>query len=337
MPTFNATDSNFSRSEAWITQGTSLASNRVGSYIVGRFTGTSLTASVNADNTRVVSFQIDDAPFGLQTLSSGVNTISLGIGLAAGNHKFGLYYDFRGTNAGNRFDGPDVTVNSFTCDALIAETRSSNRLYLFGDSIYTSYLASTHVDSVSMALREGLRPLWHVSSFAIGGTGWQNTGGGSMPPIGTHWNTAWTGQDYTSRPSPDAVYVCMGTNDGGHTDAIVQTNAQNTLTAMLTAWPSAKILLQTPWGGIKRTQVIAAHTAINNPRLILIDNGTEYNRGITTGANDYYSPDDVHPNLKALLGIVTRMGLDLGLNTGVGGSGGTNSGALTATGTFTYV
>lgn len=338
MPTFNATDSNLNRSEAWVITGSglTLGTNRVGSYVSGIFTGTSITASVNADNTRVVASQVDDNPHVTQVLASGANTVTIGTGLATGTHKFKFFYNGRGANAGNRFDGPDVTLNSITCDALSAPLpKAPKRLYMFGDSIFALYQGANHADSISLSITEGLRPIWDVSSFAIGGTGWVNVGGGSMPIIGTHWNTAWTGTSYTF-PAPDAVYICMGTNDGGHTDTAVQNNAVSTLNAMLTRWPSAKILLMTPWGGIKRTAVISAHGAVNSPRVILIDNSTEYNRGLTPGANDYYSNDDVHPNLQALPGIISRMGYDLGVYTAPAGSQ-QAAGTINATGTFTYV
>ena len=337
MATFNATDSNFITSAAWIIQGTALATNRVGAYINGKFNGTSLSVNVTADNTRKLGYQIDDTAHQEVTLANNTSTISLASGLSAGEHKFSIFYTQRGDNVGNRFDGFDVKVNSITCDSLVAPlTPASKTLYLYGDSIFSSYAGGSHPDSISMALREGLRPLWKVSSFAIGGTGWLNTGGGGMLDIRTHWKTAWSGQAY-SNPEPTAAYICMGTNDRSQTDAAVQSAVESTLTDMLTTWSNTRLILQTPWEGIKRTAVIAGHTAINNSRVSLVDLELEYSRGLGASADDYYSPDDVHPNYKSLLGIVSRMGLELGNHTTIPTPSPNISGALTATGTFTYV
>ena len=314
MATFNATDSNFSKTDNWIVSGTTLKTMRVGSEIVGKFTGSSLTASVNADGARKVVWQVNYGNFQEATLVSGANNLTLATGLGAGTHIFRFYYSHRGASAGNRWDGPDVTINSFTCDALVAVPTSPKKFYLYGDSITAGYqLNNTHVNSLSMMLREAF-PEYSVSNFAIGGTGWNNPGGGNIPIFPNHWDLAWGGTPYPFDMSPELVYIAHGQNDQPHTDAVITSAVTNTVNAMVSKWPAAKIFVQTPYLAHKRSAIIAGVNAVSSPNVKLLDLGTEYERNIVSGASTYYTTDQVHPNLNILPAIAARTARDIAFN-----------------------
>jgi hypothetical protein len=118
----------------------------------------------------------------------------------------------------------------------------------------------------------------------------------------------------------------LGTNDGGATDAALQSAVASTIGSMLTDFPVATFFVQIPIGGIKRSAISAGALSLGSTRVKVIDCGTYLQRGLSAGADTYYSSDAVHPSPRALQAYTARTLFDIaaGLVPTGGGGGATD-------------
>jgi hypothetical protein len=330
MAVFTGTDALLRRTHNWNVSGSTIGTNRVGATVYALFQGATISATMTADAPRVVGWQINDSPFQYRTLANGSTTFSLATGLPAGNHRLRLFYDGRGTVATNRWDGRDVALVSLDTGSLTAlPTAPTKNLFIFGDSIMEASRDTgldTHANSPSMAIYEALNDQYQVTNYSLGGTGYLSTGANSLVPLSGSRNLAWSGTSFTARPDPDVVLITMGTNDGGSTDAALQSAVASTIGSMLTDFATATFFIQIPIGGIKRSAISAGALSLGSTRVKVIDCGTYLQRGLSAGADTYYSSDAVHPSPRALQAYTARTLFDIaaGLVPAGGGGGATD-------------
>lgn len=343
MAVFTGTDTNLRRAHNWNVSGTTIGTNRVGGTVYALFEGATISASVSADGARIVGWQIDDTPFQYRTLANGANNFTVATGLAAGQHRLRFFYDGRGASSSvNRWNGADISLVSLTTDTLSPyPTPPTKNLFIFGDSIMESSRdtgVDTHANSPSMAITEALWDQYQVTSYSLGGTGYLSTGASSLVPLSGSKNLAWAGASFTDRPSPNIVVITMGTNDSGAADVDLTASVASTVGAMLTDFPLATFFVQIPISGIKRSAITAGVTSLGSTRVKLIDCGTLLQRGLSAGANTYYSSDATHPSAVALQAYTSRTLFDIaaGLAPASGGGGGSSLvDALIVDGKFT--
>lgn len=295
----------------WDVSGsTSALSQDFGAYFKVGFTGTQVQvtfdvsaltgASVASGNYPYVRWSIDNGAFATYQLTSSTTTHTLATGLASGTHQLVMVYYGA---AGISLDFWTTPVMQVKIDGLVvdggaasaAPTLRTKRCLFYGDSITqgqwslgSSGATPPHDATLSHTAGVAAALGCEYGNIGYGGTGWTTTAS-NVPPIftaGNDTNSSW--DKYfagTSRlvsgalsPAPDYVFVNEGTNDGGASDATVETEIEGFLPALRTAAPGAWIFLEVPFNGQKRTALTVAYgayEAVPDAKAKLIDLGTD--------------------------------------------------------------
>ena len=119
----------------------------------------------------------------------------------------------------------------------------------------------------------------------FGGTGFNNSGSGSVPNLVGSAPYLWSGVARSLSPAPDFIVINDGTNDS----ASVTANATTVLNALIAATPkTTKIILYRPFSGTHAAELIAAVAACSDPSRVTYKDTTGY-------FNTTNSVDGVHP------------------------------------------
>jgi lysophospholipase L1-like esterase len=194
-----------------------------GSGFVARFDGTSLSMQVNSGNTLIYKTVVDDMPRAAFTVASGMQTVTLATGLAAGVHTVALYRQTEGPQGASQLIS--LTVGGGT---LMAPPPPPARLIEFvGDSITAGYgnlgtlndsdcyPTESHWDTYGAVAARALNA--EVNTIAISGQGaYRNYGGEMTNTAPTTYPRAIAGDAtplWSFGPQPQVVFVNYGTND----------------------------------------------------------------------------------------------------------------------------
>jgi lysophospholipase L1-like esterase len=229
-----------------------------GSGFVARFSGTSLSAQLNDTGAATFIFKtvVDGTPKAAMTVPSGLQTVALATGLAAGMHTVELYRQTEGSQGESQ-----LLALSVGGGALVEPPAPLPRsLEIVGDSITCGYglLGTTadsecystesHWDSYGAVTARALGA--ELSTVAVSGQGVSRNYPGDMTDtapmtylraITNQASSAW---DF--RTQPQAVIVNLGTNDisnnKGNPGAAFQTAYTGLLEAIRAHNPNALIL-----------------------------------------------------------------------------------------------
>jgi lysophospholipase L1-like esterase len=324
---------------AWDDRGAAKSANAPGAYARLTFSGTSVTAKfdvsalvaagVAAGSYPIVRMVIDGRSVTDVQLSSGSPNAAVSA-LAAGTHTVEMYFRAVDVNLSDRWGASAgaqpvsaLVFTGFTLDAgatYSAPAARAKRMIFFGDSITEGYMTINGGGSAS-----GNSALWTVPPFvaqALGceygqigysAQGWERVGNGGVPvlnsSIGFYSNGRSRLVNGKLSPEPDYVFTMHGAN-GVPTTAGVGT----VIDSLRTMAPNARIFVMIPAGGYARAAITAAASARgSDPKLTLIDLGTEYQPGMdSSGNNGQYSNDNgLHPNLlgnaKAATGYLPKI------------------------------
>lgn len=322
------------RSANWYNRGDgSIDTNYLGAYIKGSFTGATLSIkTANTDAFRSFVCQINGGSFTKFTPTAGNQTLLLATGLGAGTHTFRLVYDQRESGFTDRWNNPEMIAISFLADNFSQAPRLTGDVFIYGDSIMQyDFFSLSAVKGVGFAMGEASGHEFAMKAF--GGTGWRAVGAQNAPNIETSWNFQRSGIPLQYAGAPDWVLINMGTNDGGSTNAQVQTAIVNTLTAMRarSGWGTVPLLIQVPFRQTFLSTIDAAIVALASPDTKKVNAGAHLNRNLT-GTSGFYSADGLHPNPVAHPALAGGTLLSVGKAlSGSGSSGGGTGGGTGAT------
>lgn len=218
-------------------------------------------------------------------------SLELANGLSAGTHTFEVV--IAESNYGGRYNASPVRyagifsygVRLPTGQTLNAPLQKSRLLKMYGDSndegaenIYPNHNQPT---SFSQLIADGIGA--ELSNTSFPGQGWITTPGASIPTFQNAWDKLNDTSSILSggkiTPEPKVIAIVHGQNDS--TD--VTAAATSTINAILAATTTAKIVVMCPVGRSRRSELIAAVAAVNNPRCVFFDNPTDWLA--TYGAN----------------------------------------------------
>lgn len=296
----------------WLVNGGVAKSNNPGAYAKCTFNGTTLIAYFDPSSLigtsptayPTVRAIIDSVDRGSYQIGPNSTRVVLTSGITSGLHNAILVFET--TDATNdRWATPKnlLTLTRVAAQgSFAAQSINSGRGIIFGDSITegANGTAINATEAYSTVFGESLGTEYGVIGFSA--QGWTATGGGGVPVFASTWNNFWSGQARSFTIPPDWVLINHGTNDGSATDAAVQTQVQNVLTAMRAAFGgTTKIGILIPFGRTRATGVAnganAYKTASGDINVFLLDCGATAQRGIATTSNlpNYFSTDRVHP------------------------------------------
>jgi lysophospholipase L1-like esterase len=324
---------------------TYILSNTPGAYLKAKFTApvgnvtiaidvSALTGAGAASNQYpAVAYSLDEGAFVAVQLTSASTAITIAVA-TAGVHTLFLYFKQYAPLGGTTVDRWVTPVNQVRITGLTlpagttqpltqAPTLRSKRALGFGDSITEgSNSVSGGTDdpllSYLRACMAGLDAEFGIVGFA--GQGWtyapSSTGVKKFhtpaDDANTTWNKYFAGQSRLVSglfsPAPDYITVAHGTNDAlqAIANATVTAAANDWLTAVRAAAPSARVFVLVPPGRYKKTALTAA--TLPDATCYLIDLGAEVAGGLVAygseagdgaagyGAASRRSVDGLHPN-----------------------------------------
>jgi len=196
-----------------------------GTGFVARFTGTSLSASLNnGASATLFKTVVDDVPKPVFTAAAGQSTYMLASGLDAGVHTVALYRQTEGAQGNSQLMGLTVGGGG----ALMAPPGPSGRLIeVVGDSITCGYgtlgklgdndcyPTESHWDTYAAVAARSLGA--ELSTIATSGQGaYRNYGGDMMNTMPMVYGRTLTGSAapaWDFSVAPQAVVINLGTND----------------------------------------------------------------------------------------------------------------------------
>jgi lysophospholipase L1-like esterase len=224
----------------------------------------------------------------------------------------------------------DITIDSGGSAAVYPLIRPKTMLF-FGDSIVEGVRAAgtttepgDHGKSAPWFLGPALNAEYGVIGY--GGTGWQSTGSGNMPPLPTAWDKHSYGRARTFS-NVDYLFVMLGYNA-----ATAQSDVQNWLPlARAAVGPSTWIFIvmapSNRYSSVQKAAVDAYNTA--NPadtRTVWLSYADRVDTSIfdvTSWTANYATTDGVHP-LEWANGMIANF-IAIKAQEAMGGSGGSGS------------
>lgn len=285
---------------------TYVQTSSAGAYVKIDFTGTGITLNYDntiyggvANNYSQISWTVDDGGIqSYQLVSTDSGAKALATGLTQGAHKLVCWLkniNANGAGSAGAWDWTTTTtgikITSFTLagspTSTSAPTLRPKRAIFFGDSISAGAHAAqgdiNTMDAVSSycaRVAEALNA--EYGTIAYGGTGWLQAAGGvpTFHTVGTATSQSWQWYALSKSrlvssafsPAPDYVNVTHGTNDGiaSATNASITAAANDWVTQMQTAAPTAKVFVTNPFGRFMKT-ALSAVTLNTNQYYIDLD------------------------------------------------------------------
>lgn len=263
-----------------------------GWYVKGGITGsttcylfldTTALASASAGDCPRIKSEFDDGVLSTAQLVAGSTIVPIATGAGTGNHTFQTtYYDSSPTI--DQWNTPiGVKVLGILVDAggtsATPPTIFTKRLTFHSDSIGRGFCTdgsgnnsgdATHATPWLLASALGAE----LANVSYGGLGWGVATQGNLQPFFTpgndtasSWNKFFAGQSALvsglESPQPDDIIVQLGTNDALNSisDATVTASVAGFLPAQRAAAPNARIKIILPFGGFKKSAIIAGFTA----------------------------------------------------------------------------
>lgn len=199
-------------------------------------------------------------------------------------------------------------INSLQFDdgaTLSASTLRPKSFLFYGDSYLLSYFGSPaetgpYYGYINFTLSWPFFVAYGLNGeygqVGVGTQGWVQTGNGSYPAFPGSWNGYDSTHARSFSPAPDAVFISEGINDHGQNPSSVTSAVTSTLTAMRTAFGSStRIFVVIPLNEQQDTAIRAGVTAAADPKVYVIDPGTQYLNTVFSGASSTWaSPDGLH-------------------------------------------
>lgn len=170
-------------------------------------------------------------------------------------------------------------------ESLSAPTAKQRSILFYGDSnsqgAENQYPNNNGQSAYAALIAAGINA--DLSLVSYPGQGWITTAGSDVPTFENSWDlhvnnaSRLTGGDIV--PEPTIIAICHGQNDASDVTAA----ATSTINAILAATTTAKVVVMCPAGRHRRTELIAAVSAVNSPRCVFFDNPTNWLA--TYGAN----------------------------------------------------
>jgi hypothetical protein len=305
---------------SWYLSGSSYAvANSAGAYFYLSFTGTSATLLLNTSNLGAnplyVRVIVDGGAYA-DTNIQGLSSLTLGSGLANTAHNITVIYRARTINVdawNTPSDGLVVTgVQLSSGAATTAPAHLAKTCLIVGDSIVEAYnvlgnAGTAAVQDVTYSAAEAMAQALgcEFAMAAWSGQGWDTTGNGNIPVLGSTWNYIYSGVPRNVSGYNYIIDADMGTNDYSHSvpASTVTTLVASWLSAVRTANATAKIIVIPPWNGEFASAVLAG---FNNYQTATPDANAFYvTPGLTAAqvaainycsGSSYISYDCLHPN-----------------------------------------
>jgi len=289
-----------------------------------------------------IKTKFDDGVLATSQLVAGSTIVALATGQGTGNHVFQTtYYDSSPTI--DQWNNPvGVKVLGLLVDAggtsATPPTIFAKRLTFHTDSIGRGFCTdaggnnggdATHATPWMLASALGAE----IGNVAYGGLGWGVATQGNLQPFFTpgndtasSWNKYFAGQSALvnglESPMPDDIMNQLGANDSLNSipDATVTASVTGWLAAQRAAAPTSRISIILPFGGFKKSAILAGFTAYagtvitstvgnglatrytctSDPIAFLYDLGSDATTGLTNpGHATAEAPNDgagIHPS-----------------------------------------
>lgn len=278
---------------AWGGSGRSKASSQPGALLRFDFTGSragvifdaSSQEANTADIRTKMAYRIDGGSWTYHTFSVPALVYrEIATGLSSGNHtaEVVISYSFLGTRYGSdRY----AEIISYGARVPTGQTVSASqvrpRLIVgYGDSNSEGSESvvdgtSNSVVSFSQLLADAVGA--NLALTSVPGQGWITTPtDGVIPTMQNGWDLQPSGASKLTTgaltPEPNVIFICHGQNDSSSITSAATSTINEILAATSTCW----IVVMCPCGRHRRSELIAAVAAVNNPRVLFFDNPTDW-------------------------------------------------------------